>query len=245
MKHLIAKLLRGTELLSVKNIFYYIKDYKNFSVSSVKLVNNIYAYVPNIKTIIDVGANRGQFLFAANKCFPAAQIYSFEPLPSLFSALKEGSKDLTNISVNNLALSKSEGEISFYESEYSHISSALKISENNDNPKYFDAKVKEIKVNTTTLNNFFDGKKVQQPTLLKIDAQGLEKEILEGAEDFLEQINFIALELAFTKLYEEQPLFSEIHEYLISKGYTFLAPLDFHTGADNKIIEIDALYVKN
>lgn len=245
MKNLTNQLIKIIEIFLLKNKYIYLKDYKNFSISSIKLVENIKKYVPDLKTIIDVGANRGQFLFASNKCFPSAKIFSFEPLPSMVQLINKRVKENHLISVNNLAISKKQGEIVFYESDYSHISSALEIAINNDNPKYIDAKIKEIKVKTTTLSDFFNNIKVEKPVLLKLDTQGLEKEVLEGAALFLNNVDYIVLEAAFIELYKNQPLFSEIHLFLENIGFSLLAPLDFHNGSEGKVIEMDVLYRKN
>src|SRR5687768_15429271 len=42
----------------------------------------------NIRTILDVGANVGQFAILAHEVFPSAKIFSFEPLPECFEVLK-------------------------------------------------------------------------------------------------------------------------------------------------------------
>ncbi len=245
MRNLLNRLLKISDLFLTKNFYLYVKDYKNFSISSIKLVNSISTYELGINSIIDVGANRGQFLFAAHKCFPNAKIFSFEPLPSLYKVLEQHSRGIDRVFVYNSAIAKINGTIPFYESDYSHISSALVVDVQNDNPKYSDSETKVIQVNAVTLNTFFLNKEIHKPILLKIDAQGLEKDILEGAGAFLSEVDYIVLETAFVSLYRNQPLFSDIHNYLLLNNFTLLAPLDFHTGNNNKIIEMDVLYKKN
>jgi FkbM family methyltransferase len=241
MKDMLNKIMRVVDVLGQKDIFKYIYDIKNFSVSSTILVSNIKKYVHNVDTIIDVGANRGQFLFSAEKAFPNAQIYSFEPIYRLYSSIKNKIKN-QNLNIFNLAISSKDGDIIFYESNYSHISSALKIDLNNKNPKYADAKVIERKVASYSLSTFFKEKQLIGSILLKIDAQGLEKDILVSAGDFLQKIDYLVLELAFEELYKEQSLFAEIHGFLAENGFIMVAPLDFHKGNQGCIIEADILY---
>ncbi|WP_428658478.1 FkbM family methyltransferase [Runella sp.] len=242
MSLLLNRLIRALELIRVKGVSKYFLKSKVFSISSTKLVESIAKYTPDFNSILDIGANHGQFLFAARTRFPNAVIHSFEPLPELFDNLQKKTAGLEGIYINNTALSNVEEEIAFYESEYSHISSALKVSDNNTNPKYKESKTKEIKVACTTLNTYVGSISLKRPTLLKIDAQGLEKTILEGANKVLGKIDYIVLELAFEKLYDSQPIFEEIHDLLSKQGFALVAPMDFHTGSDNKIIEMDALY---
>ena len=83
---------------------------------------------------------------------------------------------------------------------------------------------------------------IEQPTLLKLDVQGYEKNVLQGAEKTLESIDYIALEATFVQLYENQPLFEELHEILHMIDFELVAPLDVNEGVNHSIVEMDILY---
>jgi hypothetical protein len=55
--------------------------------------------------------------------------------------------------------------------------------------------------------------------LLKIDVQGAELMVLQGADKVLDKVNVIFTEVTFNKLYDNGVLFNELYQYLISKGY--------------------------
>jgi len=77
------------------------------------------------------------------------------------------------------------------------------------------AEVKKIiKVSTTTLDNFCDKENIK-PDFLKIDTQGSELEIIkEGFSKNIKNLIGIEIEVEFIPLYKDQPLFSEIEQYL-------------------------------
>ena len=65
-----------------------------------------------INTIIDVGANRGQFLTEYLKHFPNAQFFCFEPLPEIMNELENVAKKYkNNIVMVNSALGNTDGKI--------------------------------------------------------------------------------------------------------------------------------------
>ena len=80
------------------------------------------------KTVIDVGANIGQFAIAAAKLFPNIQIHSFEPLPKTVTLLNKQVRKLKNITVYPLALGDNEGEITFNVNADSRSSSILPLA---------------------------------------------------------------------------------------------------------------------
>ena len=85
---------------------------------------------------------------------------------------------------------------------------------------------------------------IREPVLLKLDVQGYEKNALQGAKKILRHIDYIALEVSFVKLYENQPLFDELHEYLKTLGFELLVPVDINEGDNLAIFEMDVLYRK-
>ena len=77
---------------------------------------------------------------------------------------------------------------------------------------------KEIHLETTTLRACFDEFKIK-PDFIKIDTQGAELKILNGAGDYLNEVLGLELEIEFIPLYKDQPLFSDIDPILRKKGF--------------------------
>jgi FkbM family methyltransferase len=89
--------------------------------------------------------------------------------------------------------------------------------------------------------------------LLKIDVQGGELKVLEGASDLLDTVSIIMTEIEFSPLYENQPVFSSIDDYLRRHGFFLLnlsnpGYVSFKAGMFNdlnsRLMWADAIYVK-
>src|SRR5450631_1906136 len=81
----------------------------------------------DIRTIIDVGANDGQFIKEVHNIFPNAEFYSFEPLKDCYEKLILNFKNDTKVHAFNFALGEEDGEIIFSRSSASTSSSILKM----------------------------------------------------------------------------------------------------------------------
>lgn len=174
----------------------------------------------DIKTVIDVGANDGKVSKVLNYLFPEATIYAFEPVKENCRIIK---KRITSdkIILNNVALSNKKGKTTFYKNFYSPASSMLLLRQKYKDKYKFMSKTKKIKVKTTTLDNYFQNKKIKGKVLLKIDTQGTERLILEGGKNLLSKVAIIHIETSFEELYKYQCLFKDIYDYLTSFGFKY------------------------
>lgn len=212
------------------------------SLASYQLNTSVKNYCKNIKTIIDVGANKGQFTVAASEIFPDAVIYSFEPVPEVFEKLKKNTLDLKKVRIFNEALGTTKGKIKFYKNKYSHASSALPIHKNQTRliPETSETEIIEVKINR--LENFLKDNSIDKPILLKLDVQGFEKEVIKGAGPGLPEIDYLLFETSFMEMYEGEPLFEEMHEFVKNVGYSLIAPVGFFQTSNFQIPQMDLLY---
>ena len=67
-----------------------------------KLFDKKWLLQSNINTIIDIGANIGEFTLIFSELFPGAEIYAFEPLPACYNQLKANTKGIPTISTFNI-----------------------------------------------------------------------------------------------------------------------------------------------
>ena len=167
----------------------------------------------NIKTIIDIGTHKGEFLdsmLSINKKF---KIYCFEPQSKIFSFLKKKYKNKNNIYLFNAAISNKPGIKSL---NINIKSSTSSFSEYNQNSYW--KKIKDFiltgsnsssfinieKVKVFTLDNFFYKNRLNQIDLLKIDTEGHENQVLEGSKKILKKnIKYILIEFHFSKIYKK------------------------------------------
>src|ERR1022692_3664060 len=85
------------------------------------------------KSIIDVGANEGQFSDKIRVLFPDAQIYAFEPLPDVYEKLNNNFQRDNKFRAINLGLGIDQGQFEFEQNEYSPSSSFLSLTDSHIN----------------------------------------------------------------------------------------------------------------
>jgi len=215
---------------------------KVFSLTSLGITEALYLVDPTIKTIFDVGANMGQFSIAAGHLYPQADIFSFEPDPDTFSIFKKNIKRCKNINAYNYAFGNEDGTIGFNKNSYHHSSSFLNLhKENTDFP---GGNITTIKVNIFRLDTKVVDFAIQKPALLKLDVQGFELQVLKGGVSSLSQFKYILLEASLDTLYENQPDFSQINNFLEINGFLLYKMMDFNMGKNLNYIEADFLYIK-
>jgi FkbM family methyltransferase len=192
--------------------------------------------------VIDVGANQGQFALAAAWCFPNARVFSFEPVPSTVAVLVRNTRRNPRITVCPVALGATDGELSFFESAYSHASSALPVHENQRRIWPETAKGRGINVPVRRLDSWDFQGPLAGPVLLKLDVQGYECEVLKGAAGLLPKVDYLVFEASFVRLYEGELLFEEMHEVVKGLGFGIIGPVGLLEGTHGQILQMDMLY---
>ncbi len=198
----------------------------------------------DFKTVLDVGANNGQFAKSTRKAMPHIRIISFEPIPRECEALKNAFGEDKNYQVFQMALGSEKGETKFLVNEFSPTSSLLEQSDLQKEYYPITGESTEISVTINRLDNVLELRKEDQNVLLKIDVQGFEKEVLLGAEGLLDKIALIYVECSFKEFYKGQPLFHEIYELLYKKGFVFKGVGDqLMAGKKGEPTQVDAIFV--
>lgn len=180
-----------------------------------------------VRTVFDVGANAGQTAATLAKDFPESTIYSFEPCPEAFDRLRSATKKLSNVLPFNLALGDQTLNATLFLNQDSATNSLL---QNSASLAYYADNAEGVTpIGSTTvpvirLDTFCSQKCIDLIDLLKIDTQGYELKVLEGAGRLLDfqRIRFIYLEVLFVSLYEQQTEFWDLCRKLASHGYRFV-----------------------
>lgn len=177
-----------------------------------------------VHCVFDVGAHFGQTALQFADAFPRATVYSFEPDAHSYTRLCELARACPRIRPTNAAVGQRNGEATFFVNKFSQTNSLLKTSEvAREYLIYADQMDLQTTttVNVLTLDGFCADHAIRSVDLLKIDTQGYELRVLEGAQGLLSgsAIPLIYLEVCFVPYYEDQPLFQHVYEYLYDRHY--------------------------
>ena len=217
-----------------------------FSKRQIKSGHFIWLQKFGIKTIIDIGANEGQFIDKISKILPDVNIYSFEPLKDSFIKLKEKISDKKNITAFNFALGDEEKENIINRNEYSPSSSLLELTDLHKNAFPITKKVKEESIYVKELDKIANELEIKKKVMLKVDVQGYELNVLRGAENTIKDIDIILIETSFYELYKNQPLFNEIYIFLSDRGFNYYGSLEqLYDERDGKILQADSIFIRS
>lgn len=215
----------------------------NSSIASFNILDRLSNYISDLGTVVDVGANQGQFANAVTRFFPKAVIHSFEPVPETYERLVVNTKPFSQIKTYNFGLGSDSGKIDFYQNEHSHASSALPISDFQKSELPETSKTRLITVPVEKLESVAAGfEPVARPLLLKLDVQGYEKQVLLGAGSFLDKVDYLLFEASFVSMYDGEPLFEEMHEMVRQRGFKLIAPIGYLEVKEAQIVQMDMLY---
>ena len=190
----------------------------------------------SIKTIIDVGAHKGEFAQNALQIESVNKIIAFEPQKKIFSLLKEKFSDNDKVVLNNFALSE-KVEKRIMKINKMTATSTLNHEINNDS-LYFRFKsfllyqknsiIDEEEIDTTTFDAFFNEEIFNENTLLKIDTEGYELKVLKGSNQKIKEIKYVLIENQFSRMYKNVN-FKDCHQFLESKNFRLLKKFRFPT----------------
>lgn len=175
--------------------------------------------------IFDVGANCGSFVKALLKFQKSKNIHCFEPHPVLSKVTKDTYK---NITMNKVCVSDKNGTVivNFPQTSLA-ISSIINRPLFNDKIITSVEKVKKVKCECLTIDHYCYINNIDMIDFIKIDVEGAEKMVLDGAKNMLEQkkIKGGIIEIIEVQLYDAGTSSREIEYMLKHYGYNIVKTL--------------------
>lgn len=146
-----------------------------------------------IRTFFDIGANIGQTSSLALSSFRDARVFAFEPHPATFSKLVQSLGNHVRLAAYNVAVSKTSGTVPFFQYSSSTLNSLIPDAQY---PTRKGVTAQEITVDCTTLSEFCTANGVNLIDVLKVDTEGCDLLVLQGAEQLLSagSIRFVYVE---------------------------------------------------
>lgn len=177
-----------------------------------------------VNCLLDVGANNGKFGMEMRSAGFKHRIVSFEPLSDMFQQLRACAKRDGNWECLNFALGDEFGELELNVSENSYSSSFLPILDRHTEADSHSAYVRTQQAEIKTLDSIFDEVcRADENILLKIDTQGFEKNVLDGAHNSLRKIRLIQLESSLQELYQGEMLIEDMIPYVKNFGFSLVS----------------------
>ncbi len=199
-----------------------------------------------IDTILDVGANTGQFATLIRETLPDARIYSFEPLRGCFDQLVANMAGDARFQAYNIALGDENGQTRFYQSSWTQSSSLLEMT---DLHRRVFPHTSEQEVTTAAvcrLDDFVADLVLGDHLLIKVDVQGAERAVLRGGDETIRRADVLLIEASFRELYKGQMLFNEMVDHLHQRDFAYMGSLSVAASdpADGMNIFEDAIFVR-
>lgn len=175
----------------------------------------------NIQTILDVGANTGQFASQFHRLLPDARLYSFEPLEDCYNALLKRMGRVPKFHAFNFALGDINGQADIYRNDYTPSSSLLSMEELHKRAFPFTSHATVQKIKIRRLDDIVNELDIVENVLVKIDVQGTEDKVIMGGERLLSRASILIVETSFEPLYKDQLLFDGIYDLLRERGFLY------------------------
>jgi FkbM family methyltransferase len=177
-----------------------------------------------IATLIDVGANAGQFGIRIRAAGYRGRIVSFEPLAEAFETLSEVTAGDHLWECHRLALGARAGRERLNVSADLEASSVLPMEDRHVRHCPESAYVGVETVEVASLDGLADSwLALGGPLYLKLDVQGYELEVLRGGERLLPRVVVVEAELSLVPLYRGGPLYREVIDYLDRRGFQLVS----------------------
>jgi FkbM family methyltransferase len=196
-----------------------------------------------IETVLDVGANVGQFALELRELGYKGKIVSFEPLPEVFARLKARAAHDPLWEVHDFGLGAEDGQIRIHVAQGSVFSSIKRPGAYVSEAFSASRTVADQAVRIVRLDTFLGNRPDQNRTMLKVDTQGYEEEVLMGAGDRLHDLAAVQLELPIVPLYEGQKSWTEMIGILANQGFQVaMAKENSYDWKRMRLLELDVVF---
>lgn len=199
--------------------------------------------------MIDGGAHFGETALTFADEFPNALIFSFEPTSEAFEELRRNTHDYPHIKLINACLGEKNGTAILHVNNDSQTNSLLETAK--ESSRWVPAEVTMEKttaeVPVYALDDFVPERINRPVDLLKLDVQGYEQNVLQGASSLLGRAAFplIYLEICYVPQYRDQTSLPDLYSLLYGYGYRLVStyPSEFDARGYKYRVGGDLLFV--
>jgi FkbM family methyltransferase len=194
-------------------------------------------------TVVDIGANRGQFALVSRHCFPDAQIFSFEPLAAPLARFRAVLGHDPHVKLFPVAIGATAGESVIHVAAEDDSSSLLPMTALQTSLFSESREVRTETIRVNRLEECVTPDDIHPPALLKIDVQGYELTTLDGCEPLLKLFAYLYVECSYVELYAGQALADEVVAYLREQGFRLHGVYNSFFNSQGRAVQSDLLFV--
>lgn len=199
-----------------------------------------------IRTVLDVGANTGQFAAQIHRALPQARIYSFEPLADCCDQLTENMAGVSGFQVFPLALGDTNGRTQIHRNEYTGSSSLLPMEELHKSVYPYAVRTQAETIEIRRLDDVARDLQIDENLLIKVDVQGTEDKVIAGGEQTFTRASALIMETTFVPLYQGQVLFDAIYDGLRQMGFTYMGTEHIiRNPQTGRVLQCDSLFLRD
>ena len=219
-------------------------DFRRFPANNFRLLLK-YLADNDVNDCFDVGANIGQYAKHLRLAGFKGNIYSIEPQSKAFKVLTKKAAGDSQWKTFNIGLGSTNGKATINISKNSVSSSILEIDEYLLETAPETEYIAKEEINVKSLDTFLNEINFKRRFFLKMDAQGFESKILEGAKDFFNNIYALQLESSCIPLYKEEKLFDEMKAFIESQGF-YLSSLEngFSDSKNGRLLQVEMIFLR-
>lgn len=210
-------------------------------IGSLELLRMIGPLAPQV--IYDIGGNVGTWTLLAKSVYPRANVHAFEPLIAHHAGFERNTAGLAGVHLHRLALGQTAGLAPMHVTSFSDASSMLPLTAAGEQ-EWDIREVAREAVPVEQLDVWQQHGDRPAPSLIKLDVQGFELDVLRGASRCLDQADAVITEVCFREYYTGQCLFHDVTAFMAERGFRLFA-LGHGTAIDRPLSQTDALFVAN
>ena len=237
VSELLRKAIKAARLLRIEIFRYGLRHGVAASIEHEGALSGL-----GVRTVVDIGANLGQFSLVASAFYQGARIYAFEPQSEPFETLTRLLPRLGTVKLYCSAIGTHSGYMQMHISRRHDNSSLLPISARMSELFPGTDEVAVAQVAIAPLASFLTVDQIVDPALLKIDVQGAELDVLRGCDDLLDRFRYVYVELSFVELYIGQVLCHDVIVHLDQKGFRLSGVYNQREDSEGRAVQADFLF---